>query len=311
MQYFTESQHISVDFCRKYAKLSTVKQIVAFIAVLVLACSVNSANKAVRLSLGYEADSATVNYRKNGTIVFTNTYVPFQLQETTATYQNTNDTFYQWEWVVYEPGADSVLTVVDEWGKGATGGLWRTNARWNYSTDSVRWTLLTDGSTTATGVETARQSKDTSWTISILHVYDVYLKIYEQGSCDTCDVTPSSWQWSRFTDTTTTTLPTPPASKTAFVTVNVLRSDGQPARNVQVTAQLVRGNLVDSAGNAIDNRIPQYRFTDSSGQATFNCIWSSYLLPATDWVFSVVDLGNTRHRQAIPRETNITINMAQ
>lgn len=85
---------------------------------------------------------------------------------------------------------------------------------------------------------------------------------------------------------TASTVISPVVGKTATVTVTVTRSDNTAYENVLVSAYLARSNVVDSAGRAIVNSIQRKR-TDSNGRAQFTCMWSNYMIPATDWIFTV------------------------
>jgi len=93
------------------------------------------------------------------------------------------------------------------------------------------------------------------------------------------------------------------ADKTCLVLVTVVGSDGTAAENVWVTASLVNGNVADSAGNAVSGTTKKVK-TDSNGRATFTCVWSSYLVPATDWRFRV---GNVYKDITVPRQASYTV----
>jgi hypothetical protein len=94
------------------------------------------------------------------------------------------------------------------------------------------------------------------------------------------------------------------ASKTCATSVVVYGQDGDPLKNVIVTAQLTGNNLRDSTGNPIGTWIQAVK-TDSLGEATFNCLWSSYIIPSTKWRFAVQSplFGNAYKDIAIPRLT--------
>ncbi len=95
-------------------------------------------------------------------------------------------------------------------------------------------------------------------------------------------------------------------SQVCAVTVIVLDNGGRPARNVQVSAYLARTNLRDSAGYAVAN-FTQTQKTDSNGRATFQCRWSSYLIPATKWQFTVGSPSNSRKSVTVPRQASYTL----
>lgn len=100
----------------------------------------------------------------------------------------------------------------------------------------------------------------------------------------------------------------PTYTKTCAVSVVVLDNRGDPVENVAVTAMLARSNLVDSAGYAVVN-VAQRITTNSEGIATFNCRWSSYLIPATEWRFVVAGVRGPKCTYTVPRETSTTLNL--
>ncbi len=98
------------------------------------------------------------------------------------------------------------------------------------------------------------------------------------------------------------------AGKTAVVSVFVTNNDRTPAVNVMVSAYLSRNKVVDSAGYAVYNQT-QTVPTDSLGMAQFTCIWSSYMIPATDWWFSTSLPGAIKKKITIGREATITLDL--
>ena len=100
-------------------------------------------------------------------------------------------------------------------------------------------------------------------------------------------------------------------SSTCAVTVNVKDHTGSAAVGVPVYAYAVGyGTLTDSSGAAITNR-PTKKTTNSSGQVVFTCIWSSYLIPASDWRFTIGSpSGSTRKTITIPRQSSYTIDLS-
>ena len=100
----------------------------------------------------------------------------------------------------------------------------------------------------------------------------------------------------------------PASGKTAAVTVFITNNDRTPAVNVAVHAYLSRGKVVDSAGFPVYNQT-QTLSTDSDGKVTFTCIWSSYMIPATQWYFSTSVPGTIKKKITIPRETTITLDL--
>jgi hypothetical protein len=101
-----------------------------------------------------------------------------------------------------------------------------------------------------------------------------------------------------------------PAAKTCAVTINILNSDGTAAAGIPITMYLTRSNAIDSNGTPVYNQGRQGT-TDSNGQVTFNCYWSSFLIPATDWMVSSPATGNLRKQIAVPRQTTYTIDFSQ
>ena len=103
-------------------------------------------------------------------------------------------------------------------------------------------------------------------------------------------------------------VPVASGSKVCAVTVIVLDNGGRPARNVPVHAYLPKSNLRDSAGYAVANYMQQQK-TDTLGRATFQCRWSSYLIPATKWWFAVAapGVGMTRINKTVPRQASYTL----
>lgn len=101
------------------------------------------------------------------------------------------------------------------------------------------------------------------------------------------------------------------ANRTCYVKVYVIDNDGTAAENVLVSmAMEARGRVVDSAGHVIANSIRQDR-TDSLGIAGFVCLWSSYLVPATNWRIQVLSpgFGSLSKSITVPRDTVYTVNM--
>ena len=97
-------------------------------------------------------------------------------------------------------------------------------------------------------------------------------------------------------------------AKSASVTVVVARSDNTYYEGVLVSAYLARANVVDSLGRAIVNNIQRVR-TNSVGQAVFTCMWSSYMVPATDWIFTVHKpaVGGSSIALTIPDSSSYTV----
>ena len=98
--------------------------------------------------------------------------------------------------------------------------------------------------------------------------------------------------------------------KVCAVTVRMLNSDRTPAVGVWVTAYLIRSNVKDSAGYGYTNT-PVYKQTNSQGVAVFNCVWSSYLIPLTDWRFTAhtSSIGGVRRTVTIPRTTSYLLDL--
>jgi len=100
----------------------------------------------------------------------------------------------------------------------------------------------------------------------------------------------------------------PTAGKSATVTCWVLDNDQLPQAGIKVEAFLRQSNLIDSAGNAVINMI-KTDTTDVTGKVEFTCVWSSYLIPATDWVFKFYITGALPviKQETIPRVTTYTV----
>lgn len=101
--------------------------------------------------------------------------------------------------------------------------------------------------------------------------------------------------------------PTASTANTCAVTVLVMNSDGTPKKGVRVSAWLT-GNVADSAGHMIVNW-PKRDVTDVSGAATINCVWSSYLIPETQWRFRIVIPGQGSYFKdvTVPRSTSYSL----
>ena len=100
----------------------------------------------------------------------------------------------------------------------------------------------------------------------------------------------------------------PAVGKTAAVTVFVTNNDRTPAINIAVSAYLSRSKVVDSAGFPVYNQT-QTLFTDSDGKVTFTCIWSSYMIPATQWYFTTSVPGTIKKKITITRDAAITLDL--
>lgn len=92
------------------------------------------------------------------------------------------------------------------------------------------------------------------------------------------------------------------------VTLTVLNSNGTPAAYVPCTAYLGGHNLADSSGQAISNTLLRER-TNSLGVVTFDCMWSSYIVPATDWWFLVHSWSVTGPKKivTVPRQVSYSV----
>ena len=101
------------------------------------------------------------------------------------------------------------------------------------------------------------------------------------------------------------------ANKSCNVNIQLVDNNGEAAEDVRVTAYLMRSRVVDSAGRIIRNTLQEVT-TDSTGVATIPCIWSSYLLPETKWVFKVSDsrIGVFQKPITVPRESNYTLTLS-
>lgn len=101
------------------------------------------------------------------------------------------------------------------------------------------------------------------------------------------------------------------ASNVAAVTVAAKYNNGSPASGVWVSAYPSNRGIVDSAGYAVSTQV-QHAQTDSMGLATFYCLWSSYMIPATEWVFSgrYQSFGGFKVVATIPRQTSYFLNLS-
>lgn len=103
----------------------------------------------------------------------------------------------------------------------------------------------------------------------------------------------------------------PETTSTCVVTVTVKNNEGVAVEGVYVTAYLPRHNLVDSSGAAIVNTT-QYEKTSTYGRAVFQCIWSSYLIPETKWLFATYSrhTGSLKQYITVPRDTVHTFDLS-
>lgn len=107
-------------------------------------------------------------------------------------------------------------------------------------------------------------------------------------------------------------LPTSGSGHVCAVSVDVLNSDRSPAVGVWVTAYLTASSVRDSSGTGYTNS-PIYKQTNSQGRATFNCVWSNYLIPATAWRFTAHTsaIGGMRKTVMVPSTASYLLNMNQ
>jgi hypothetical protein len=98
--------------------------------------------------------------------------------------------------------------------------------------------------------------------------------------------------------------------KVCVVVINVLGSDGQGKRGVRCSAYPAGRNLKDSAG-AIVSTARQTERSDEFGRLIFNCLWSSYIVPATEWRFQFQgsDIEALSFNYTVPRQTADTIEL--
>lgn len=95
------------------------------------------------------------------------------------------------------------------------------------------------------------------------------------------------------------------------VTVNVKLGSGAPASGVNVSAYIRENRVTDSSGAVIIPRA-QNEPTDSLGQAVFQCIWSSYLIPETKWRFTAtLPSGSKSVDVLIPRQATYTVDFSE
>ena len=105
--------------------------------------------------------------------------------------------------------------------------------------------------------------------------------------------------------------PSPTVGHAATVSVVIKDNTGAGLKGVYVTAYLSGSNLADSSGAGIANTT-QRKKTNASGIATFTCIWSGYLLPATKWNFSghSPSIGGFKRTVTIPSQATFTLDLA-
>jgi len=97
-------------------------------------------------------------------------------------------------------------------------------------------------------------------------------------------------------------------TNTCVVTVQVVGQNGSAAENVLVSCVMMTASAADSAGYAVRPDRKKER-TDASGNATFTRIWSSYLIPATDYRVTVEmpNGGTMRKTITVPRSTSYVV----
>jgi hypothetical protein len=102
------------------------------------------------------------------------------------------------------------------------------------------------------------------------------------------------------------------SNNTCAVRIMVMNNDGTAADNVRVRAYLVGQNITDSTGQAVYNMDISAR-TNSSGLATINCLWSSYLLMGDStnipWHFQIRNGPGVEY--VVPRQTADTLSFNQ
>lgn len=107
------------------------------------------------------------------------------------------------------------------------------------------------------------------------------------------------------------TAPVSVKDKVASVVVTVIDNKGDTVVGVWVTAQLIDDDITDSAGHVINN-FPQEVKTNALGKAVFECMWSSYIIPATKWRFTT-KAAHTEITQdkTVPRQTTYEVDLSE
>lgn len=244
---------------------------------------------------------------KNGTSWFTSTRNNVWEFDTVIAIADSADTFYQAVFDINRVDADSNATAFYQAGGGTT-GLYKVLAKWEGETDSVRLILDTNG-TTYGSHKFIRQSHDTTLAIHASKLQTARYNIWYTG-----ETYPVLWTWGKDNRLTKAgggiggACPVAVPASNCAVTVFVVDNAGNPAPGVMVAAYLTGHSLADSLGQAIENT-PQYVPTDANGNATFICIWSSYIIPATKWRFTVLSSGNKKKDYTVPRQEYDTVSM--
>jgi hypothetical protein len=92
-----------------------------------------------------------------------------------------------------------------------------------------------------------------------------------------------TWSYD-LTDTAGTFLFPPVAGHTCRVWLLVKKPNGTPASGVTIAAMLARSEVRDSAGVAVVNSIIR-ETTGPDGKASFDLLYSDYMVPQTRWIF--------------------------
>lgn len=99
-------------------------------------------------------------------------------------------------------------------------------------------------------------------------------------------------------------------AKRCSVTVILKDASGNPVVGARVACYPERRSLRDSTGSSV-SAATQRDQTDANGHASFECIWSSYLIPATKYVFTGYSptAGRFLRIETIPRQSSYVISL--
>ena len=142
-----------------------------------------------------------------------------------------------------------------------------------------------------------------------LGVHDVLILFWPQGAAAiACKYDTAFWYHS--TVDVYPTLAAPLVGKACAVAVYVRDNAGNFASGVTVTAYVGGTNLADSSGAAITNTVQRGR-TDANGRVVFTCMWSSYIVPNTNWRFSCQgsNVGTINKTYTVPRQDTVTLRL--
>lgn len=106
------------------------------------------------------------------------------------------------------------------------------------------------------------------------------------------------------------TFPVASTDSTCAVSILVVNPDGTAANGIAIMAKIVGSFAIDSTGRAIRNT-SQRKKTNAQGYVTFQCIWSSFMIPETKWLFTSSALGGMRQEYIVPRQAVDTLQLTR